>query len=632
MKTSTKLIAGLLLLAGLILVNYLASQIPLRADLTEQKIYTLSTGTKSLLGKIEEPVTLDFYFSRSADGLPITYKNYAARVQEMLRQYVRASDGKLTLNVIDPRPDTPEEERATAAGIQPQQLPTGEQIHFGLVAIQADQQKVLASFNPQREGMLEYDLSQLIYSVQSFAKKKLGLITSLPLQAPPFNPMMMLQQRQMPTGQMAAEEWAKTFEIVPVEATATELPSGLDALAVIHPQGLTSKLQFAIDQFLLAGKPVFLAVDPSSQHFKRESGQQAMMMGGGSPNASSDLPALLKGWGITYDAQKVVGDQELATPVQTGAGSVVRYPIWLSLDRTALSAESAPVAQLNNLMFIEAGSFSVDARGRTVTPMVQSSASSGEVAAFTIQMAPPDEIGRQIVPGGRRTLAALISGKFSTAFPDGAPKDETPAADAKPDDQKTPEPKSEPAAPALKESSGTSTLFVVADTDWLMDAYSVRRFNFLGVQAAEPLNDNLAFASNSLEFLGGSEDLLSIRGKGTSLRPFDVVRQMEVEAQRRYQEQLSSLESRLGDIQAKLTELQGRRGEGNRLIASPEIQKAIEDAQKQQAKVQGERRKIRKALREDIERLEKTLLAINILAPVLMVGVFGAWFYRARRR
>ena len=119
MKIGSKAFAIALLFVGLVLVNYLASSIPARVDATAESIYSLSPGTRSLLGKIEEPITLDLYFSKDATGLPIAYKNYASRVSEMLRQYVRASHGKLTLNVINPRPNTPQEEKATAAGLTP---------------------------------------------------------------------------------------------------------------------------------------------------------------------------------------------------------------------------------------------------------------------------------------------------------------------------------------------------------------------------------------------------------------------------------------------------------------------------------------------------------------------------------
>ncbi len=630
MKPGSKTVAVLTLFAGLVLVNYLASKLPVRGDATAGRIYTLSDGTRALLGKIEEPVTLDFYFSRNATSVPVSYKNFGARVEEMLRQYVRASGGRLVLNVINPEPDTPEEERATAAGVQPQMIPsTGEQIYFGLVATQADQQEAITAFNPQRESFLEYDLSQLIYSVQQFDRRKLGLITSLPLQAPPFNPMMMMQGGRPPSGQMVATEWEKSFELVPIEATATALPDNLDALAVIHPQGLTPQLTYAIDQFLLAGKPVFLALDPASQHFRRQGGQMAMMGMGGGANVSSDLPDLLRAYGITYDAQAVVGDLMNATQVQTNTG-VARFPVWLSLRRDGLNADAMPTAQLQSLLFVEPGSFSVSTEsGLEVTPLVQSSEQSGTVAAMTLQFAQPEEVSRQITPSGRKTLAALVRGTFKSAFPNGAPAaTPPPTADGA---TATPAPPA-PAAPGLTQSSGTSTLILVTDTDWLFDDYSVRRLNFLGIQAAEPINDNLAFGSNTLEFLAGSQDLISLRGKGTSLRPFDVVRAIEVEAQQRYQQQLTALEARLSEVQTRLSELQRTSGEGNRLVASPEVAKAIEEFQQQEVAMRRERREIRRALREDIDALENRLLIANLLATPLLVGAFGLWFHRRRTR
>lgn len=631
MKTGSKALAIALLFVGLVLVNYLASSLPVRVDATAEQIYTISPGTKALLGKIEEPITVDFYFTKSANGLPIVYKNYAARVEEMLRQYARASRGKLTLNVVDPRPDTPDEEKATAAGIQPQLIPTtGEQIQFGLVATQADQQKTLAALNPQREQFLEYDLSQLVYSVQQIDKRKLGLLTSLPLQgtSPQEAQMMMMMRQQPQPGQFVTTEWEKTFQIIRVEPTATELPAGLDALAVIHPQNLAPKLQFAVDQFILGGKPVFLAVDPASQHFKRQANPQQAMMGGPQPNVSSDLAPLLAAYGVAYDPQKIVGDLENATQVQTQGGQLARYPVWLNLRRANFNATAAATGQLNTALFIEPGALAAAPGAETTfTPLVESSAQSGDVSAMALQFAQPDAIARQITPSGKKTLAALVTGKFKTAFPEGAPKDDKPAAPHS-------APASQPSTlnPQLSSSATTSTLFVIADTDWLFDDYSIRKMNFFGQAAAEPFNDNLAFAANTLEFLSGSSDLISIRGKGTSVRPFEVVRAMEIEANKKYQEKLAGLESRLQSVQQKLSELQGKKGEANKLVASPEVSKAIADFQKQQAAMTGERRQIRRALREDIDALENRLLLVNLLTGPLLVGAFGFWFARSRKQ
>jgi ABC-type uncharacterized transport system involved in gliding motility auxiliary subunit len=635
MKSGTKLLAIALLFVGLLLVNYLASSIPVRLDATAEKIYTLSPGTRALLHRLEDPVELDFYFSRSATTLPIAVKNYADRVLEMLHQYVRAAHGKIVLNVIDPKPDTTEEEKATAAGVAPQTWPaTNEQFYFGLVAIQADHQKVIDALTTDREQFLEFDLSQLLYEVQLVDRRKLGLLTSLPLRGQ--MDFAALQSGRMPQSQLAVSEWEKTFDLVTVDPSADALPEGLDVLAVIHPQNLSPKLQFALDQFLLSGKPVFLAVDPSSRYFRSQASQMAMM-GGAPPGVASDVPALFKGWGIVYDPQNVVGDPENATPVQVGPGDVVRYPIWLSLTKEAFSSTALPTSQLESMLLVEPGSFSVPAgTGLTVTPLIQASATSGTLPAMLLNMAQPDELGRQLTPSGRKMLAALIQGRFRSAFPDGPPKDEKPPAEStqnsKPTTQNPPAAPPAPEAKSLKESSGSSTLLLIADTDWLFDDYSVRKLNYLGVAAAEPLNDNLAFASNALDFLSGSPDLISIRGKGVSLRPFQVVHAMEVAAQQKYQQQLSALEKNLDQVQSQLTELEGRKADGGRLVATPEMTKAIENLRTQQVKFRAERRAIRKSLREGIAALENRLLILNLLATPLLVGGFGAWFYFRRRR
>ncbi len=631
MKFGRKSLVIALLFLGLVLVNYLASSLPVRLDLTAESIYSLSAGTKAMLGKIEEPVTLEFYASKDTGGLPIFYKNYCERVQEMIRQYVRASHGKLVLSVINPGPDTPEEERATAAGLTPMAATKGgEQFLFGLVAIQADQQKVIAALTPQREQFLEYDLSQLIYNVQQTEKRKLGLLTSLPLQGNGLDAQMMAMMGQQPQlSQFVTSEWERSFQLIKVEASATNLPADLDVLAVIHPQNLTPKLQFAIDQFLLSGKPVFLCVDPSSLYFKRQGRMHAMMSGNGPPpNVSSDLPVLLNAYGITYDSQQIVGDLENAAQFQAPTG-VLRNPVWLKLRRESFSDKALPTALLKSAVFIEAGSLTPQAGSTlTFTPLIQTSTQTGEIASMPLQLAQPEDIARQITPNGKKTIAALVTGKFKSAFPDGAPKDLV-KPEAKPAGD-TPI----PAVPkaSLKESSNTSTLLIVADSDWLFDDYSVRKQEIFGQTAVEPLNDNLAFASNSVEFLGGSQDLISIRGKGNSLRPFTVVRQMEIEAQKKYQERLTALDARLQQVQTKLTELRGKKNTGNRLVATPEMAKAIEDFQKQSTVMRAERREIRRSLREEIERLENRLLVINLLAAPLLLGVFGLWFHQTRRK
>lgn len=616
-----KTLSVILLAVVVLLVNFLAARLPVRGDLTAGRIYTLSPGSRALLAKIEEPITLQLHASRDIAGLPVSYKNYADRVEEMLRAYVRASGGRLALEVVSPAPDTPEEERAQAAGLQAQQAPvTGEPFYLGLVALQADQQKVLPVFSPQREELLEYDISSLIHSVQQLRKPRLGLLTKLPLAGEPFNPMM---QRGSPA-QLIHQEWSRSFEVVAIAPGFAELPPDLAALAVVHPAGLTPAQEFAIDQFILSGKPTLVAVDPSSTWFKNQS-RQSGMFGMGSPDASSNLPRLLPAYGITYDAQQVVGDPRLGTPVNAGGGRVARMPVWLSLTAEQLNSASPATAQLGSLLFIEAGALDIAPReGREITRLIESGDTAGLLPNFTLQFAQPDDITRSLTPGTeKKTLAALIRGPLATAFPEGKPgQNETVGENPAPAAQTSTQ------APLQQ---GDATLLVVADTDWLLDDFSVRRAPFFGQEMIEPLNDNLFLGSNIMEFLAGSPDLIALRGKRSAQRPFEIVARLEADAQQRYNAQLVALETRLAEVQGKLSELQGKSAEGGRLVATPEVLQTIEEFQTQELAMRRERREIRRALREDIDALETHLLLVNLLASPILLGVFGLWFARHRK-
>lgn len=613
-----KTLAVSLLAVVLLLINFLATRVPVRGDLTAGQIYTLSDGTRALLGKIEDPVTLQLYASRDTAGLPTQYKNFAARVEEMLRAYVRASGGKLNLEIISPAADTPEEEKAQAAGLQPQQAPgTGEAFYLGLVAIQADQQKAIPTFSPQREELIEYDVSALIHSVQQVSKPRLGLFSKLPLAGQPFSMMNQRPQR----GQLIRDEWARSFEIVTIEDNFTALPEKLDALAVIHPVGLKPEQEFALDQFILSGKPVLLAVDPSSFYFKRQGGQQQAMFGGASPNTSSDLPTLFKAYGIGYDAQQVVGDQSLALPLNNAQRS--RMPVWLTLTAKNLNQGTPATAQLSSVWLFEAGSFKVDAaEGREVTPLIESSAAAGTVPAFSLQFSQPDDVAKSLVAGTeKKALATLVRGTFKTAFPDGKPKD---SAAPSPDQKE-----GAPAEASAKEGKGT--ILLIADTDWLLDDFSVQRQQLFGQEMIQPINDNLSLGANAMDVLAGSPDLIGLRGKRSAQRPFTVVADMEAAAQKKYNAQLAALETRITEAQTKLSELQGKSPEGGRLVATPEVLAEIEKFQAEELKMRRERRDIRRAFREDIDALETKLLVINLLATPVLLGAFGLWFARHRR-
>ena len=630
MKSAPKLATLCLLVIGLILITVISGFLPGQADFTADRLYTLSEGSKSLLGKIEDRVSLQLYFSRSAQNLPILIKNYASRVELLLRQFQKEADGKITLSIIDPKPDTEEEEATIRAGISRQHLPGGESLFFGLAIVQVDQEEAIPAFNIQREALVEYDISRAIHRVQRYSLPTLGVLSSLPVISQ-YVPGMMPGQ-QMPQDWVLIEELRNSFEVEQIRPDDDEISEDIDLLLVIHPQNLSDPILFAIDQYVLAGKPALIAVDPSSNVQKSQIGQQAMMTG--MNLTSSDLPRLFKSWEIEYDPLYFVADLRHASMVSTGIDSQpAPYPAWLSLD--SLSSDSPVTAQLNSMLLVESGDFELaEGSEHQLTRLIVSSEQSDRLTASILAFSTPENLLRQISPTGQvRTLAGIVRGKFKTAFPDGKPTQE--------EDSEGPDDDSDTDRPSmvrteremgLMESVGTSTVALVADTDFLADQFSVRRFPFFGISAISPLNDNLSFVSNIAEFLSGSDDLISLRGKGTAVRPFKVVEELEMKAQQSYQDQYDALQAELNQVQDRLRELETEQSERGRLVASQEVRDLIADYRREEADKRAALREIRKSLREDIESLEIRLALFNLFTVPVLLIFLGIRFFVARSR
>jgi ABC-type uncharacterized transport system involved in gliding motility auxiliary subunit len=614
-----KTILVVLLVTAFILAGIIVNSIPWRLDLSSGQFYTLSKGSRDLIKKVDQrdPIDITFYYASSLPGVPIMFKNYAERIRGLLEQYTAVSGGKIRLTVVDPKPDTPEEERAIRAGVQPQPLPTGENFFLGIVVTQAEQSQALPFFNPQREGLLEYDISQLIARVQRSSLPRLGIITSLPLLARP-SPMTV---RNPQMDWVVIEELRKSFDI---EVIQEEIPDNVDVLAVIHPAGISPAMQYNIDQFILRGKPVFIAVDPSSVYTKQNpAGGPGMMFTG--MNNTSDIPTLFSAYGILYDPQKVVIDSKNTAFVNAEPGSPpIPYPVWLDIKE--FPSYSPATSSLNRVFFAESGAISlVEGSSLTFTPIITSSPFSRLIDQSLLQFSVPSEVIRMAEPSeGSKTLAAIITGKFTSAFPDGRP------ASTDESENKNPETKTQSDQTHLKESSGSSTLIVFADTDFLADAFSVQIFNFFGQRAIQPLNDNLAMAANVLELLGGSQDLITLRSKGQVARPFQRIIDMETKAQQEFQKQLEQLDNRLQIIRGELEALTREQRNQGILAISPEVQAKIDDFRAQEANVRAQRREIRKRLRENIENLNVVLAAFNLLAAPLALAGFGYWFFSNR--
>lgn len=611
MTLSKKILATTLLLVNFVLLHYIVSSFPIRFDFTQEGIYKLSDSTKTMLEKLEDPITIDFYSSKSVTDLPAWFKNFSDRVEQMLEQYAAASRGKIYLNVIDPKPDTEEEERANAAGLNSTELPNGDRVFLGMAVAQGDTEKVHPFFNWNRETFLEYDISKTIYEAQLLTKPRLGLITSLPLKTPSFPTM---PGQPAPEDQFVVSQLENQFELVTIESTETELPANLDLLAIIHPKDLGEDLRYSIDQYALSGKPIFLAIDPSSLS-ERDRGRQQMMMGQMNQPIPSDLPELLSAWGIEYDPSYVVLDQ--SNSLSRGTFS---QPAWLVFQDEFTNRSLLPSSELEGILLLEAGQLK-QSEGATANwePILTTSSDTFQAQSMMLQFSQPQQLLSQSQPIGEPVVVAgLLTGEINSAFPEGKPSLEE-TADGP-----------EEATDSL--SSGQATILIVADSDFLLDQFSIQRDQFLpGMSQIRTLNDNQSFVSNFVEYLGGSSDLIGIRGKASTARPFEVVEEMEAEAQKEYQAKLEVVEAELQQINAELSRLVSEQAGSGTIYATPELSAIIAENQEKQTQLRSEIRNIRRNLRQGIETLGTIIGAINLLwAPVALL-IFALIFNRMRK-
>ena len=611
---STGAVGLAVLAAALVAADFVLAALPLRGDFTAEKLYTLSDGSKAVLGKLESEVTFKYYVSESAADMPMALKTYAQQVGNLLKEYERAAGGNLTVETYDPKPDSDAEEWAQRYGVEPQTAnPFGSPVYFGIVAVCGDREETLGVLSPRTEATLEYDLTRLVTRVAWPEKPVIGVMTSLDgVLGGSMNPMMMQMGQRPPQGWAAFSELAKDYEVKSVATDAGEIDADIKTLVVLHAKNLSDKTLYAIDQFVLRGGKLIACVDPFSIKDMMASRQQQNPMMGGAGDGPSTLGKLFDAWGVKFDAGKIVCDLDAATKLNNGQGGVDDNPCFLTLGPANMDKGDLLVQRLTQVMVPFAGALAFEKKDMDLAfvPVVTT---SRENSCTTDKMALQMGGGlRDMVPdGAARVLAARLSGMFRTAYPKGP--------DGTNDVSK-----------ALAEGKGSVLIF--ADSDFLADDFCVRMMRTPFGNIPQLINDNLSLFSNVIEQFAGREELIGVRSRGASDRPFTVVNELETEAMKKFQRKQADLEAELQMTQQRLSALQKQKSGDERYILSKEQQDEIVKFRKAQADTKRELKKVRKDLTAGIDSLGTTLKCINIaLVPVLVV-LFGLFRGFIRKR
>lgn len=601
--------AGLLLIAVAFVAFNLLAGIGLggaRLDLTEQKLYTISDGTRQILGELDEPINLYFFYSdKVAKDLP-ALRTYAQRVEEMLKAYQAQANGKIHLHIIDPQPFSEDEDKAAEYGLQGIPLQQGgDSVYFGLAGTNSlDDTQVIPFFALDQEEHLEYELSRL---VQTLAKPELpvvGVLSGLPMTGG-FD--MMARQPTPPW--MVLEQVRQLFKIENLKADVDQIPEQVSVLWLVHPKNLPQQTLYAIDQFVLRGGKLMVFVDPYAE---ADSGE---MPGEVAVDKASSLEPLFKAWGLRMVPDKVLGDGAYAMSVNMGQGQrPVRHAAWLSLPRKALDQTDIATAGLESITVATAGILEpLEGAKSHFTPLMQSSEYAMPFDAQRFAMlSNPEELIRELEPTGERyTIAARVDGPAQSAFPDGI----------------------EGRKDGLKQADNINVI-AVADTDILSDRLWVQVQDFFGQRMPQPWADNGSFVINALDNLSGSEALISVRSRGRFSRPFVVVEELQRAAEQRLRDKEQALQARLTETEQQLAALQRSDDPNKALELTPEQQTALQRFIQQKLELRKELRDVRYQLNADIEALGRTLKVLNIaLVPALLtLLVLALWLWRRSRQ
>jgi len=620
------------MLAIIVVLNFIAGAARTRLDLTQEKAYTLSAGTRAILKKLDTPVKIRFYCTQGGEASSDTIylRSYAKRVEDLLAEYKQAAHGKIIVEKYDPQPDSDAEDSARLDGVEGEMLRSGEKFYMGLAVSQLDEKQAIPFLDPNKERLLEYDLSRAISRVVNSEKPVVGIMSPLPVFGAPANPMMM----QMGRGGNAQQPWVivnelkNDFTVKHVEMDSGEIDKDVKVLMVVQPREISDKAQYAIDQFVMRGGKLIAFLDPLPLVDQKEQNQ----MLGSIPNSGSSLDKLLRAWGISFDTGKVVADMKYKMQVGGRNGQPQDAPAFLSITPDGINKDDIVTSQIDNIWLPFAGAFSgTPATGLKETVLLKSSPDSQLVDGFMANISGENVMKDIKRSGTEYPLAIRLSGKFKTAFPAGKPEEKKEEDKDKKDADKKPEEKKPDNS--LKETTQDNAVILVGDADMIFDHFALRSMQTIFGNISQPMNGNLNFAQNAVEQMAGDSNLIGVRSRATQNRPFEKVKQMEAVAQEKFQSEIKRLEDSKAEAQRKINELQQqKKDKDQRFVLNPEQQAELVKLRKEEGDTGRRLKQVQKDFRKEVVSLQTKLKWINILAVPIAVAASGILIAVVNRR
>ncbi len=647
LSRSTIATLSIVLLIALFLAINVFSNVVFRSsrlDLTEDSLFTLSQGTKNVLRQIEEPITLKLYYS---EEIAVDFQQIhvlAERVQDLLSEFSNHAGGRLLVEVINPEPYTEAEDEAVASGLLGAPTGAGDVIYFGLVGVNTiDGREIIPFFAPEREQFLEYDIASMLYRLNTEEQPTLGVVSGLPLETGTGGLAAAMRGETQPF--MIYERLVEQFDIENLEAGFDRIDPEIEVLLLAHPTDLTQASLYAVDQFVLRGGKVLAFADPYSELSSASQGAFGQPTSPAKDNSTYALTPLLEAWGVSIDSAKIVGDLSSAIRVGYGQGSdatSIDYVLWLGLDEEAFNKSDLATADLSLIQLGSTGAVTpVEDASTMFTPLISSSTNSQMLDYQDAKFqTPPDELLISFEPDvDRHVIAARISGPVVSAFPDGPPADIDEADDSADDAvNEGSDAIEEPLPDHLGQSVRDANIIVVADSDLFDDRFWVQVQIFLGQRIPEEMADNATFVVNAIETLMGSSDLISLRSRSRSQRPFTRVEDIRRKAEIAFLPKAEELDRKLDEIVRRVDAIRGGAApsdlEDDGVVVTADQRVELQRLLAEAAAMRKSKRDIQYNLRADVDRLGTWLKMINIVLLPFLVATFaiGVSVFRVRMR
>ena len=614
---------GSVLFAAIIVIdgNFLAGEMlaNARVDLTDDQRFTISDGTSETLQRIDEPIRVNVYFSSTLGERSTSYAQLFDRAHTLLTQYEELAGGGLIVTYHDPEPFSRAEERAVGDRIRGVPInQQGELAYFGIsMSNSVDDRETIAFVDLDREQFLEYDLTSRIHKLTRTEKPVVGLLTGLGIEGTVSPTEGVTQPWRVVNEISQFFELRSLADINEIPSRLTVIPDDVDVLLLVQPLGLSQATIYAIDQFVLGGGRVLAFLDPST-------------LAAAGIGYDENLIPLLERWGVEIAREEVAGDLKYARASATGNRDERVFSNFVSsiaLPADAFNQSDVVAAGIEKINLMTPGIIrAVDGTTTEISPLMQTSDQSMAIDSDRVRSSPNVvALLREFRPSGvEMTLASRITGPITTAFPDGPPPPEVPREGAEPIVSGTGKP---------HVHSGDLNAIVIADVDLLQDRHWVEIREFFGEQVPVPHANNAALAVNALENLAGDQSLIALRARGIDNRPFEVVEEIEVEAERKYRETERGLVRELEQLEARIKQIE--QAAGGSVVLSEADQDIVANFRDRTREVRTELREVKLALRRDIDQLDEMLRVINIGGAPIAFAVAGLslalWRRRGRR-